>query len=60
MSGSGEEGSAGNEKLAKAGEGQRRQRGRDDLAAAIILGVAEGARREAASPPPRFRYWGMT
>ena len=38
--------SAANEKLAKAGEGQRRRRGRDDLAAAIVLAVAEGLRRE--------------
>ena len=43
--------SAANEKLAKAGEGQHRRRGRDDLAAAIVLGVAEGVRR-AASPAP--------
>lgn len=50
---------AGNEKLAKAGEGEKRRRGRDDLAAAIILAVAEGARREAAMAPPHFRYRGM-
>ena len=49
---------AGNEKLAKAGEGQRRRRGRDDLAAAIILAVAEGVRREAAKPVRRLRYRG--
>ena len=42
-----------NEKLAKAGEGQHRRRGRDDLAAAIVLAVAEGMRREAATPPRR-------
>ena len=41
--------SAANEKLAKAGEGTRRRRGRDDLAAAIILAVAEGVRREAGA-----------
>ena len=40
--------SAANEKLAKSGEGQHRRRGRDDLAAGIVLAVAEGARREAA------------
>ena len=42
-----------NEKLAKAGEGKRRRRGRDDLAAAIVLAVAEGMRREAAHGPRR-------
>lgn len=42
--------SAANEKLAKSGEGQHRRRGRDDLAAAIVLGVAEGMRREAGPP----------
>ena len=47
-----------NEKLAKAGEGQKRRRGRDDLAAATILAVAEGVRRGAESPRPRFRYRG--
>ena len=48
--------SAANEKLAKAGEGQHRRRGRDDLAAAIVLAVAEGQRREAARTPRRWRY----
>ena len=43
--------SASNEKLAKADEGQHRRRGRDDLAAAIVLGVAEGIHR-AATPSP--------
>ena len=47
-----------NEKLAKAGEGMKRRRGRDDLAAAIVLAVAEGTRREANKPRPRFRYRG--
>ena len=51
--------SAANEKLAKAGEGQHRRRGRDDLAAAIVLAVAEGQRREAARTPHRRRYRGM-
>ena len=51
--------SAANEKLAKAGEGQHRRRGRDDLAAAIVLAVAEGQRREAARMPHRWRYRGM-
>ena len=50
--------SASNEKLAKAGEGQHRRRGRDDLAAAIVLAVAEGTRREATNPQPRWRYLG--
>ncbi len=49
---------AANEKLAKAGEGMKRRRGRDDLAAAIVLAVAEGTRREANKPRPRFRYRG--
>ena len=47
---------AGNEKLAKAGEGTRRRRGRDDLAAAIILAVAEGCRREAGRKPARSGF----
>ena len=50
--------SAANEKLAKAGEGQRRRRGRDDLAAAIVLAVAEGQRRAASKPQRRWRYRG--
>ena len=36
---------AGNEKLAKRGEGGRRSRARDDAAAAAILAVAVGSRR---------------
>ena len=36
---------AGNEKLAKGCQGGRRQRARDDAAAAVVLAVAEGARR---------------
>ena len=49
--------SAANEKLAKPGEGQHRRRGRDDLAAAIVLAVAEGQRREASQPQRRsLRY----
>ena len=49
--------SAANEKIAKAGEGQHRRRGRDDLAAAIVLAVAEGQRREASQPQRRsLRY----
>ena len=50
---------ANNEKLARSGEGRRR-RGRDDLAAAILLSVAEGVRRESASKSPRrWRYRGV-
>ena len=44
---------AGNEKLAKATEGGRRMRARDDVAAAMILAVAEGARRGARPRKPR-------
>ena len=47
-----------NEKLAKSGEGAHRRRGRDDLAAAIILAVAEGIRREGAKITRRWRYRG--
>ena len=43
---------SGNEKLAKGSEAGRRQLGRDDLAAAIILSVAEGSRMK-----PRKRAW---
>lgn len=42
---------AGNEKLSKGSEGGRRTRARDDAAAACILAVAEGSRREAGSAP---------
>ena len=45
-----------NEKLAKAGEGQHRRRGRDDLAAAIVLAVAEGMRRDAGRQPRTRRH----
>ena len=44
---------AGNEKLAKSTEGGRRTRARDDVAAAMILAVAEGARRGARPRKPR-------
>ena len=50
--------SAANEKLAKAGEGAHRRRGRDDLAASIILAISEGTRREASRPVRRWRYRG--
>ena len=39
---------AGNEKLAKAAEGQRRLRAKDDAAAAAILAVSAGERRRQA------------
>ena len=48
-----------NEKLARSGQGQHRRRGRDDLAAAIILAVAEGCRREGAKVQRRWRYRGV-
>ena len=51
--------SASNEKLAKATEGGRRRRGRDDLAAAIILAISEGVRRSAKSEMPRVSYGGL-
>lgn len=48
---------AGNEKLAKATQGGRRERAKDDAAAAGILAVAEGARRLAMPKPaePQIR-----
>ena len=46
---------AGNWKLAKGGQGGRRNSARDDAAAAAILAVAEGSRRKGA-PRRRFRY----
>jgi len=49
--------SAGNEKLAKESQGGRRARARDDVAAAMILAVAEGQRR--ASRPRRARKWAV-
>ena len=48
---------AGNAKLAKGSEGGRRARARDDAAAAAILAVAEGVRRNAR-PAPGWRYRG--
>ena len=47
---------AGNEKLAKATEGGRRSRARDDCAAASILAVALGRRRATQGPPRRLRH----
>lgn len=51
--------SAANEKLAKGSEGHKRQRGRDDLAASIVLAVAEGTRREAAKQRQTWKYRGV-
>ena len=44
---------AGNEKQAKGSQGGRRQRARDDAAAAAIVAVAEGVRRGAMVKPSR-------
>ena len=44
-----------NQKLAKGSEAGRRQGGRDDLAAAMILAIAEGSRMDER-PAPRLRY----
>ena len=49
---------AANFKLAKGTEGGRRRRARDDVAAAAVLAVAEGARMREA-PAPAFRYGGL-
>ena len=46
---------AGNSKLAKGTEGQRRRRATDDAAAAAILAVAEGLRRSAGPVRRRSR-----
>ena len=43
---------AGNSKLAKGAEGGRRQKLRDDVAAAAILAVAHGTRGNEAYAPP--------
>ena len=43
---------AGNEKLSKGSEGQRRVRAKDDCVAAAILAVAEGERRPAKPAMP--------
>ena len=50
---------AGNQKIAKNSEGGRRKRGRDDLAVAICLAVAEGVRWLARAPKRSWRYRGM-
>ena len=50
---------AGNWKLAKASEGGRRKRARDDSAAAAILAVAHGSRRARRPNKPAWSYAGM-
>ena len=48
---------AGNEKLAKGGQGGRRIKARDDAIAAAILAVSAGYRHERAkAAAPRFEY----
>ncbi|MDE0379641.1 MAG: terminase large subunit [Rhodospirillales bacterium] len=49
---------AGNSKLAKQTEGQRRLRARDDAAAAAILAVSAGV-RQPVEPPRRWRSLGV-
>ena len=46
---------AGNAKLARASEGNRRQRHRDDAAAAAVLAVAYGHRNRQRDTGPRWR-----
>ena len=46
-----------NEKLAKGSEAGRRQRGRDDLVAAILLSVSEGANLRPKTKPRKLRYF---
>ncbi len=46
-----------NEKLAKGSEAGRRQRGRDDLVAAILLAVSEGANLRPKTTPRKLRYF---
>ena len=46
---------AGNAKLARASEGNRRQRHRDDAAAAAVLAVAYGHRNRSRDTGPRWR-----
>ena len=47
---------AGNEKLAKASQGGRRSRAKDDAVAAAILAIAEGSRMAARPARKRLRY----
>ena len=50
---------AGNWKLAKAAQGGRRKRAKDDAAAGAILAVAYGARRSRRPARPAMRYVGL-
>ena len=50
---------SGNWKLAKAAQGGRRKRAKDDAAAAGILAVAYGSRRARRPNRPAWRYAGM-
>ncbi|MDD9989178.1 MAG: hypothetical protein OXQ31_23095 [Spirochaetaceae bacterium] len=50
---------SGNAKLAKASEGNRRQRHRDDAAAAAVLAVSEGRRRARLPQRPAWRLAGV-
>ena len=50
---------AGNVKLCKKNEGGRRQLARDDVAAAAIIAVAEGARMGAVPAAPRRRRFAV-
>ncbi|MDE2937524.1 MAG: hypothetical protein OXR67_01185 [Chloroflexota bacterium] len=47
----------GNEKLAVRSQGGRRRRGRDDVAAAAVLAVAEGIRQRRSFQRPRIRTY---
>ncbi len=46
---------SGNSKLAKGSDSTRRRRGRDDLAAAIIIAISEGTRRHTHTPTRQRR-----
>ena len=52
---------AGNAKIARSGEAGRRSRGRDDVAAAMVLAVAVGDRRERrlSAAAPGWQYKGV-
>ena len=50
---------AGNAKLAKSSQAGRRQRARDDAAAAAIVAVAHGWRLRRVPKRPRWRYRGV-
>ena len=50
---------AGNAKIARSGEAGRRSRGRDDVAAAMVLAVAVGDRRARRLSAPGWQYKGV-